>query len=310
MIAELASVSFPALGTTASLCVSDPARLAEAREVLERELAEIDLACSRFRDDSELVRLNAAAGTGPVEIGSRLLEAIEVALDAAVDTRGLVDPTVGRTLRLAGYDRRFATVKLRDGAGFRVRFAVVPGFGGVRVDRCRRTVALDPDVELDLGATAKALAADRSAREAARAARCGVLVSLGGDVSVAGLAPDGGWPIRVADDHAAPLDEPGPAVAIRTGGLATSGTTVRRWRAGAVELHHIVDPRTGRPAVTPWRTVTAAGNSCVEANVSSTAAIVLGEDAPAWLEERNAAARLVRVSGEVVLAGLWPEDAA
>jgi FAD:protein FMN transferase len=310
VIAELASVSFPALGTTALLCVADPARLAPAQEVLERELVEIDRACSRFRDDSELVRLNAAAGTGPVEVGARLLEAVEVALRAAVETRGLVDPTVGRTLRLAGYDRRFATVKLRDGAAFHARFAVVPGFGGIQVDPARRTIALDPEVELDLGATAKALAADRSAREAARVAGCGVLVSLGGDVSVAGPPPDAGWPIRVADDHAGPLDAPGPAVAIRTGGLATSGTTVRRWRAGALDLHHIVDPRTGRPAVTPWRTVTVAGRSCVEANVASTAAMVLGDGAPAWLEERGAAARLVRDSGEVVLAGPWPEDAA
>jgi FAD:protein FMN transferase len=310
VIAELASVSFPALGTTALLCVADPARLAPAQEVLERELVEIDRACSRFRDDSGLVRLNAAAGTGPVEVGARLLEAVEVALRAAVETRGLVDPTVGRTLRLAGYDRRFATVKLRDGAAFHARFAVVPGFGGIQVDPARRTIALDPEVELDLGATAKALAADRSAREAARVAGCGVLVSLGGDVSVAGPPPDAGWPIRVADDHAGPLDAPGPAVAIRTGGLATSGTTVRRWRAGALDLHHIVDPRTGRPAVTPWRTVTVAGRSCVEANVASTAAMVLGDGAPAWLEERGAAARLVRDSGEVVLAGPWPEDAA
>lgn len=310
MIAELASVSFPALGTTASVCVSEPAGLPAAQEALERELAAVDLSCSRFRDDSELVHLNASAGTGPVAVGPRLLEAVEVALAAAAATGGLVDPTVGRTLRLAGYDRRFATVTLRDGASFRARFAAVPGFGGVRVDRRRRTIRLDPDVELDLGATAKALAADRSADAARREAGCGVLVSLGGDVSVAGPAPDGGWPIRVADDHAAPLDEPGPTVAIRTGGLATSGTTVRRWRAGAVELHHIVDPRTGRSAVTPWRTVTVAGRSCVEANVASTAAMVLGEDAPAWLEAREAAARLVRESGEVVLTGRWPEDAA
>ena len=310
MIAELASVSFPALGTTALLCVSEPARLAEARQVLERELVEIDLACSRFREDSELVRLNASAGTGPMPVGPRLLEAVEVAIDAALETRGLVDPTVGRTLRLAGYDRRFATVTLRDGARFRARFSVVPGFGGIHVDRRRHTIGLDPEVELDLGATAKALASDRSARAAARVAGCGVLVNLGGDVSVAGLAPEPGWPIRVADDHAAALDEPGPTVAIRTGGLATSGTTVRRWRAGAVELHHIVDPRTGRPAVTPWRTVTVAARSCVEANVASTAAVVLGEAAPAWLEARGVAARLVRDSGDVVLAGRWPKDAA
>ena len=309
MIAELASVSFPALGSTASLCVSEATRLAEAREVLERELVAIDRACSRFREDSELAQLNASAGTGPMTVGPVLLEAVEVALDAAVETRGLVDPTVGRTLRLAGYDRRFATVKLRDGAGFRARFAVVPGFGGVHVDPSRNTIGLDAEVELDLGATAKALAADRSARAVARVAGCGVLVSLGGDVSVAGPAPQGGWPIRIADDHAAPLDEPGPTVAISTGGLASSGTTVRRWRAGAVELHHIVDPRTGRPAETPWRTVSVAARSCVEANVASTAAVVLGEAAPAWLEGRGVASRLVRASGEIVVTGPWPADA-
>jgi thiamine biosynthesis lipoprotein len=310
VIAELASVSFPALGTTALLCVSERACLPEARTVLERELAEIDLACSRFREDSELMRLNASAGSGPIPVGALLLEAVEVALDAAVETRGLLDPTVGRTLRLAGYDRRFAAVTLRDGAAFRARFAVVPGFGGIEVDRQRRTIGLDPGVELDLGATAKALAADRSARTAAHAVGCGVLVSLGGDVSVAGTAPQEGWPIRVADDHAAPRDAPGPTVVIRTGGLATSGTTVRRWRAGAVELHHIVDPRTGRPALTPWRTVTVAARSCVDANVASTAAVVLGEAATPWLEARSLAARLVRASGEVVLTGLWPEAAA
>jgi FAD:protein FMN transferase len=310
VIAKLASVSFPALGTTASLCVSDADALGTARGELERELAEIDLACSRFREDSELVRLNAAAGTGPVEAGERLLEAVKVALAAADSTVGLVDPTIGRTLRLAGYDRRFASVKLRDGASFRARFAPVPGRGGVRLDSTAGTIRLERGVELDLGATAKALAADRSARAAAAASGAGVLVSLGGDVAVAGPAPDGGWPVLVADDHAASLDEPGPTVAIESGGLATSGTTVRRWRSGRIVLHHIVDPRTGRPAVTPWRTVTVAAGSCVDANVASTAAVVLGEDAAAWLARRGVAARLVRESGEVELVGAWPEDAA
>ena len=94
------------------------------------------------------------------------------------------------------------------------------------------------------------------------------------------------------------------------GGIATSGTTVRRWLAGDVELHHIVDPRTGRPADTPWRTVTVAAGSCVDANVASTAAVVLGEEAPAWLAARGLAARLVRESGALVYTGGWPEDAA
>jgi thiamine biosynthesis lipoprotein len=310
VIAELASVSFPALGTTALLCVAEAEGLQAAHEELESELTALDEACSRFREDSELVRLNTAAGHGPVGVSALLFDAIQVALAAAEETGGLVDPTVGRTLRLAGYDRRFATVTLRDGSTFRPSFAPVPGWKQVEADPERRTVTLAKDVELDLGATAKALAADRIARSAATVSGTGVLVSLGGDVAVAGPVPDGGWPIRVADDHAAGPEEPGPTVALSAGGLATSGTAVRRWLAGEVALHHIVDPRTGRPAETPWRTVTVAGPSCVDANVASTAAVVLGEEAPAWLAARGLPARLVRVAGEVTYVGGWPEDAA
>ncbi len=310
MIDQLAAVSFPALGTTVHLCVAEAEGLAAAREELERQLAELDATCSRFRSDSELVRLNADAGTGPVAVSPLLFEAIEVAVSAAASTGGLVDPTVGRTLRLAGYDRTFTSVQLRNGASFRARFAPVPGWRRIALDTERRTVRVDREVELDLGATAKALGADRSAQCAAQASATGVLVSLGGDVAVAGPAPDGGWPVRIADDHAAELEEPGPTVALATGGLATSTTTVRRWVAGDVQLHHIVDPRTGRPALTPWRTVTVAAGSCVEANVASTAAVVLGEQAPAWLAARMLPARLVRASGEVAYIGDWPEDAA
>jgi thiamine biosynthesis lipoprotein len=224
-------------------------------------------------------------------------------------TAGLVDPTVGRTLRLAGYDRTFDLVRSRDGATFRPRFDVVPGWRGVEVDAARGTIRLPRGVELDLGATAKALAADRAAHAASRAAGCGVLVSLGGDVAVAGAPPRSGWPIRVAEDHAAPLDVPGPTISIRSGGLATSGTAVRRWRAGSRELHHIVDPRTGRPAETPWRAVTVAAASCVDANVAATAAVVLGHDAPEWLAERHLPARLLGDDGTVVSVAGWPEDA-
>ena len=311
MIADLASVSFPALGTTALLCVTDAAGLPAAQAELERELAATDEACSRFRDDSELVRLNADAAGQPLPVSALLYHAVEVALAAARTTGGLVDPTVGRSLRLAGYDRRFASVRLRDGSSFRATFTPRPGLAP---GRARPAAAHDPHaregVELDLGATAKALAADRSARAAAHASGSGVLVSLGGDIAVAGRLPSRGWPVRIADDHASGLDHPGPTVAIEGGGLATSGTTVRRWLAGDRELHHIVDPATGRAAETPWRTVTVTASTCVNANVASTAAILLGEQAPAWLEARGLAARLVRTAGEVAYTGCWPEDPA
>jgi FAD:protein FMN transferase len=297
-----------ALGTSAVVVVTEPDALPDARRELLRELEAIDLACSRFRPDSELARLNASAGA-TFAASNLLCEAVEAALSAARTTGGLVDPTVGRALRLAGYDRTFELVRARDATCFRPRFEVVPGWQAVELDRRRRTIRVPAGVELDLGATAKALAADRAAGAATRAAGAGVLISLGGDVAVAGPAPGPGWPVKIAEDHAAPLDAPGPTVSIRSGGLATSGTAVRRWRAGRIELHHIVDPRTGRPAETPWTAVTVAAGSCLDANVASTAAVVLGDEAPAWLAERRLPARLHDADGTVVCVGGWPEDA-
>jgi thiamine biosynthesis lipoprotein len=306
VIAELASSRFT-LSATALLCVAEADGLPAAHEELERELSALDEACSRFREDSELVRVNDAAGRGPVGVSPLLFEAIQVALAAAEETGGLVDPTVGRTLRLAGYDRRFATVKLRDGSTFRPSFAQVPGWRQVELDPMRRTVALAKDVELDLGATAKALAADRIARSSAQVSGTGVLVSLGGDVAVDGPVPDGGWPIRVADDHAADPDQPGPTVALSAGGLATSGTAVRRWLAGEVALHAARDIRPldllvgGEPHLAALQPLDVVGRR--------KAAVVLGEEAP-WLAARGLPARLVREAGEVTRVGGWPEDAA
>ena len=304
---SIASISLPALGTTATLCVTDAAALGRARTVLTRELVEVDETCSRFRTDSELARLNRAAGRR-VEVSERLLEAIEVALRAAAASDGLVDPTIGRCLRVAGYDRTFAAVRLRDGRSFQPRFAMALGWRQVELDTKRATVRVPVGCEIDLGATAKALAADRIARATASCAGGGVLVALGGDVAVAGDPPAGGWSIRLADDHTGPLDGPGPAVSIVSGGLASSSTMIRRWRAGRTELHHIIDPRTGRPASGPWRTVAVAARSCVDANVASTASIVLGEAAAEWLVRNRMPGRLVRASGSVVCVAGWPGD--
>jgi thiamine biosynthesis lipoprotein len=301
------SSTFPALGTTVVVVTVDGRRERAARAAVERELDAIDRACSRFRSDSELARVNRGAGK-PVEIGPLLLEALEVALEAARRSGGLVDPTVGRALRIAGYDATFRVVAARDGDTFTPRFSRAPGWESITLDRTASTVRIPAGVELDLGATAKALACDRAAA-AADAVAGPTLVSIGGDVAVAGAAPDGGWPVRVTDDHAAPPDAPGQTVAISTGGLATSSTTVRRWRSGTTELHHLLDPRTGRPAASPWRTVSVAATTCVDANVASTAAFLV-DDARAWLETRSLPARLVSVAGASSAVGGWPEDEA
>jgi thiamine biosynthesis lipoprotein len=299
------TVAFRALGTTAVVATANREHDGDAVAAVERELHAVDLACSRFRPDSELARVNGARGER-VRVSPLLVAALRVALSAAETTGGLVDPTVGRALRTAGYDRTFARVRARDGAAFEARFSLVPGWRVVELDEATGTVRVPAAVELDLGATAKAFACDRAAAAATAAVGC-ALVALGGDVAVVGEAPDGGWPVRIAEDHAASLDSPGPTVALAGGGLATSSTTVRRWRSRTEELHHLIDPRTGRPARSPWRTVSVAAASCVDANLASSASFLI-DDAPAWLAARALPSRLVSIAGERACVAGWPED--
>jgi FAD:protein FMN transferase len=295
------AASWPALGTTASVYVTDANALEPARAAVAQELDAIDRACSRFRDDSDLMRANARAGH-PAPVGPLLAEAIAVALRAARLTGGMVDPTIGEALVLAGYDRDFAQLRPTTGP---LRAVRVPGWHAVKLDREHALLTLPRGVRLDLGATAKALAADRAAAAAARAAdEAGVLVNLGGDIAVAGTAPAQGWTVGVGDDHRGPADQ---TLTIRGGGLATSSTVVRCWGPGR---HHIIDPRTGIPAGPHWRTASVAAASCVDANTASTAAIVLGPSAPAWLAERDLPARLVTRDGAVTIVGSWPQELA
>jgi thiamine biosynthesis lipoprotein len=286
--------------------VDEPNALEQATDLVRAQVAALDAAASRFREDSELSQLNASAGR-PVQVSWPFFVAIEEALQAAQVTDGIVDPTVGHALELCGYDRDFSEVP-SDGAPLRVRYQRVPGWRRVRLDRAQRSVTLPPGVRIDLGATAKAGCADRAAQAAAAATRTGVLVNLGGDLAVAGPPPPDGWAIRIADRHDATAEEPGVTVAIRHGGLASSGTAARRWSRGGQTMHHLIDPSTGGPADTCWRTVSVAASSCLEANIASTASVILGTRAPQWLDGFGLAARLVTTAGFSVNVGGWPSD--
>ncbi len=177
----------------------------------------------------------------------------------------------------------------------------------IDVDFDERTVRVPDGVLLDLGASAKALTADRAAASIARRTRTGVLVSIGGDISVAGPAPEEGWAIGIAQSSSTPADSVDQVVAITSGGLASSSTTIRSWnRAGRV-VHHIVDPRTGDCARECWSLVSVAASSCVEANAASTAAIVWGPSAPKRLTMARLPSRFVDVSGDVSTVCGWPE---
>lgn len=273
-------------------------------EALVRSLMDdVAGACSRFVADSDLSRVNAAAGR-LVPVGRLTLQLVDVAIDAARRTSGACDPTVGRHLEAAGYD---ADIDLLRARGARVapgRPARAADWTAVRVDPDLGLLGVPAGMALDLGATAKAWTADQAAALTARTLGLPVLVALGGDVAV-GVAMGGegpAWPVLVSECEG----EAGQVVTLAHGGLATSSTRSRRWRGPDGERHHVIDPETGRSAVSALRTATVAAASCLEANTLSTAALVWGADAPDRLAAH--AARWVTADGHVATTARWPRS--
>ena len=337
-------------GTVARISVTDPATLDDAAALVRTELDAVDAACSRFRSDSE-IQYAARAGGRTVTISPLLADLVRTALDAARTTDGDVDPTLGNRLAELGYDRDFAAINatavnetavnetaaergencgadpfgydsalgyddnIADKRGGHLTVHTAPDWRDIRLDGNRLTVPAD--VQLDLGATAKARAADLCAALVSARCRTGVLVGLGGDIATAGPAPTisaphheappnrpphDGWRILVRDG----LDEPADTVTIPAGAaLATSSTISRSWQQGQRTLHHILDPATATPAPRVWRTVSVAAYTCVQANTLSTAAIVRGHRAISWLRHLHAPARLIAADKTVTTVGAW-----
>lgn len=301
--------TFALWGGQAVVVTAEPAAIAEARNLVLAETAAMDEACSRFRPDSELTRVNAAAGSA-VEVGALFGEVVSAALRAAAATTGDVDPTCGAGLEAIGYDR---DIELLHEDGVRVvvhEYLPAPGWQCVDWNSHARILRVPPRCVLDFGAVAKALAADRAAAAAAEALGCGVLVSLGGDIATSGPCPAAGWRVKVADDHRLGDQTPGQMISMRDGAVATSSTAVRRWLGQSGPLHHVLDPRTGRPTESCWRTVSVAAAACVDANTAATAALVRGGLALGWLADQRLPARLVGHDGSVTVVGGWPREGA
>jgi len=290
---------FDLWSTTGTVVVTDPAALGSVVEIVRAGLDDVERACSRFRADSEISGL----APGRNRLSPMLADLVGTALDAAEASAGLVDPTVGAVIRRLGYDR---SIELLPADGAPVSLVQqVPGWRQVHLYGDK--LDLPTGLQLDLGATAKARAADLMARRAADTVGVGVLVELGGDVATAGPGPTGGWQVLVQDTD----DDPADQVTLQPGwAVATSSTVRRAWRRGGVRLHHIVDPRTAAPAASVWRSATVAAATCTEANTASTAAVILGHEAPRWLAERGGTARLVDQQHRVVRVGDWPREAA
>ena len=298
---------------------ADRTTTAAAATAVRQHLDAVDRACSRFRDDSELVLANDRSGE-TVTVSALLGGHLDAALQAASHTNGAVDPTLGGPLVACGYD------VARGREGFRGEVGEVsthsltdPGVSGPTVTLRRRrdwrdvellpcaegwTVRVPAGVHLDLGATAKAKAADDACALAHAATGAPVLVSLGGDLAVAGTPAGRAWSVAVRE---VPSDAPA-VISFEHGGLATSTVLLRRWTQGGIARHHLIDPLTGLPVEGRLRTATVAAGSCLAANTASTAVLVRPLGAAAWLHEVGLPARLVDRSGHVQRVGGWPQD--
>jgi thiamine biosynthesis lipoprotein len=281
------------MGTDVELLVesdSDPDS-GDGLEAAEREIRRLEGLLSRFRDDSQLSRLNRE---GRIVGGPELVDVVHLALTGRESTGGRFDPTVHDAVVAAGYDRSFELMEL-DSPGGDPMPPVRCG-GGVHLDRDTRTIRLDPDVRLDLGGIAKGYAADRAGEVLSAAGPC--LVNIGGDLAARGVPEDGAWAVGVE------VDEGALTLSLARGAMATSGRDRRRWRRGGVAAHHVIDPGTGLSAVTDLLRVTTIASSAAWAEILATGFLVAGADAAAReADALGVPCLLVRESGSTVRAG-------
>ena len=247
-----------------------------------RELfAERDRVFSRFRPDSELNRVNRSAGRF-VAVSPLFAQTLAVALHAARETEGLVDPTLGAALEAAGYDLDFASLAPVEEPP---RTGPPGAWRSVLLIGCR--VGLPRGLRLDLNGVVKSLAVD----DALKLLSGPGFVSAGGDV-----AARGGLTVALPD---------GEAVSLRQGALATSSSAKRRWTRNGEVQHHLIDPATGRPSASLWEQVTACGASCLAADIAAKAGFLLGEDGPGWLDRRRIPARFLSARGSATANESW-----
>ncbi|HEV2528733.1 MAG TPA: FAD:protein FMN transferase [Thermomicrobiales bacterium] len=297
---RLCSAHFSALGTRVDVLVTRSDELEPVLEHVRQIFDLVDRTFSRFRTDSELARLDWLPGTRQ-SASAMFLALLDAALRAARDTGGWFDPTVRDALEAAGYDRSFEQIE-SEGASRRRRPVPAGRWDEITYDRDRLWVHVPEGVRLDFGGIGKGFAVDEALRTMPPV-RGGVLINAGGDLAVRGDPPVDGWRISVSE---ASHDRIEMVVALHAGALATSGLGHRTWTRDGVQLHHLIDPRTGAPASIHWRSVTVAARDCAAAEVAAKAAWLMGAAGPAWLVGRGLTGRFAATDGRVETAGSWP----
>jgi len=282
-----------------SVWVEDPAGLDAAVQRVRAVMGHVEKVVSRFRPDSEVMALR----DGRTHVVSPLLiDLVAAALKGSLATEGAIDPTLGSVMQNWGYlDHVPSSTEYV--APPSVSVARRASWRDVDLDEQARTISVPVGVLIDLGATAKAWAADRAADLIHDELGSACVVGIGGDLAVR-CAPGRRFLIDVSENDTSAVAK----VLVGPGGVATSTTTRRRWLAGGISAHHVIDPATAAPTRGPWRTATVAAASCTAANHAATAALVKGTAAVRWLDSLSLPARLISDQGDVTTVAGWPLD--
>ena len=274
---------------------------AEATELLTQVptwFEEWEQSLSRFRDDSELIALNRAEGK-PMRVSETLWQVLESAMRAAVDSNGIVTPTLLDAILAAGYDCDFASLE-PSVARTNINLPLTRNsWLDIELDENNRTVRMPHEMHLDFGGVAKGWAADHAAQRLNQIAPA--LVDAGGDLALSTAKRNGdAWPIAVADPFKPETDL--ALLIVHQGGVATSGRDYRRWERNGKWQHHIIDPRTRAPAETNVLSATVIAPTAERAEVAAKVALILGSGAGLeWIDARNdLAALLVLENGHVL----------
>ncbi len=297
---DIATSRFDALGTEIVVSVTDFTYLGMVLQHTHTCIDDIDHTFSRFRADSELERLHRR-GPGLHPASPLFIELLSLALRASHSTDGVFDPTIRGALEAAGYDRSIELIE-SSGPGSDQDAVAAGRWTEIEVDARRGTVLIPEGVRLDFGGIGKGFAVDYTMR-GLPPVDCGVLISAGGDLAVAGPPPDGGW---ICDIGSTRDVEPEETVLLRRGAMATSGLGRRQWLRDGQRLHHLIDPLSGKPSDSHWSLVTIIAGTCVAADVATKSAFLKRAVGPQWIESLGMAGRFRALDGTITYTDHWP----